>query len=227
MRAFRDRVDAGRQLAAAVVHVIGDDRTVVAGLPRGGVPVAFEVARAVSAPLEVLVVRKIGAPSQPELAMGALGEDGIIEVDRDLVRTLGVSSTQFQENVARERVELDRRVARYRAGRAEISLRDRSVVIVDDGIATGSSARAACAVARVRGASALMLATPVAGVDAARYFDGVVDRFVALRVVEGAFAVGEWYERFDQTTDSEVLDCLERASGWSASDESGNDDARY
>jgi putative phosphoribosyl transferase len=227
VRAFRDRSDAGRQLAAAVVDAIGDDHVVVAGLPRGGVPVALEVARAIGAPLEVLVVRKIGAPSQPELAMGALGEDGIIEVDQDLVRSLRVSSTQFQEIVARERAELDRRVARYRGGRAEILFKDRSVVIVDDGIATGSSARAACAVARARGASSLVLATPVAGLDAARYFADVVDRFVALRLAEGAFAVGEWYQRFDQTTDTEVLECLERASAWSGSDQPGDDDANY
>lgn len=213
MRAFLDRADAGRQLAAAVTAVVDDDLVVVAGLARGGVPVAEGVALALEAPLEVLVVRKIGAPGQPELAMGALGEGGVLESDPELLRSLGVTPRQFEELVAREQVELDRRVERYRAGREAASFSGRRVVIVDDGIATGASARAACAVARARGASALVLATPISGVNAARYFELIVDRFVALRVVEGAFAVGEWYEHFDQTTDREVLGCLDRVNG--------------
>lgn len=212
MRAFLDRADAGRQLAAAVKSA-DDGSVVVGGLARGGVLVAEGVALALEAPLEVLVVRKIGAPGQPELAMGALGEGGVLEINPELIRSLGVTPRRFDELVAREKVELDRRVQRYRAGRDAVSFRGRRVVVVDDGIATGASARAACAVARAGGASSLVLATPIAGADAARFFEHAVDQFIALRVVEGAFAVGEWYERFDQTTDAEVLDCLDRASG--------------
>lgn len=184
---------------------------VVFGLARGGVVVAHEVAIALGAPLDVLVVRKIGVPSQPELAMGALGEDGELELDRGLVRSLGISTAQVDQVVARERAELQRRLDRYRGGREALAIEGVTAIIVDDGVATGSTGRAACRVVRRRRPSRLIFATPVASADAARAFARLADEFVALVEVEGGFSVGQWYERFEQTSDEEVIDYLRRA----------------
>ena len=161
---FRDRVDAGRHLAEFVqgagIGRRGD--AVVLGLPRGGVPVAGEVARLLGAPLDVIVVRKLGVPFQPELAMGALGEDGVRVVNDDVVESTGLTPADVDKVERVERAELDRRVERYRRHRARVDLQDRCAVIVDDGIATGSTAHAACRVARAHGSSRIVLAVPVA-----------------------------------------------------------------
>ncbi|MBK5222138.1 MAG: phosphoribosyltransferase [Acidimicrobiia bacterium] len=204
---FADRHDAGRQLGARLQeeHL---ERPLVLGLPRGGVPVAAEVARALDAPLDVLIVRKLGAPHQPELAIGAIGEGGVRVVEPRTIEAVGASTADLESAEATERVELERRAERYRHGRPRVSLTGRTVVIVDDGIATGSTARAACRVARSAGASRIVLATPVAPAGWAERFAGEADRFVALDEPEGFHAVGQFYVDFEQTTDDEVVELL-------------------
>ena len=159
--AFTDRVDAGRQLAARLIH-LKDAPVVVLGLPRGGVPVAAEVARSLGAPLDVIVVRKLGVPYQPELAMGAIGEDGVRILNPEIVSLSGITPARLAELEEREQAELQRRIRRYRGDRPRVPLDGQVAVVVDDGIATGSTARAACQVARALGAGRVVLATPVA-----------------------------------------------------------------
>ncbi len=213
MQRFADRIDAGAALGASLASSFAG--VVVLGIPRGGVPVAFEVAVALTSPLDVVIVRKIGAPTQRELAMGAIGEGGAVVVENDVVRSQKVSDAQFADVVARERDELERRAQLYCGAKEPTDITGQTVVIVDDGIATGSSVRVACQVARLRGASRLVVATPVSGVEAATRLRREVDEFVALVVVEGPFAVGNCYEHFEQTSDEQVLNCLERgAARW-------------
>lgn len=209
---FRNRVDAGRQLAR-VVHSSGlaGDRTVVLGLPRGGVPVAAEVGAALSAPLDVIVVRKLGAPFQPELAMGAIGEDGVRVENEEVVGSSGVSAMEFEAIAERERAELNRLALRYRERRARFDLEGRCAVVVDDGIATGSTARAACQVARAQGASRIVLAVPVAPTATASAVQDVCDDMLCVANPDPFFAVGEWYRDFTPTSDEEVNELLRRA----------------
>lgn len=219
MKRFVDRADAGRQLSTRVGELSGLARCVIVGLPRGGIPVAYEVARELNAPLDVLVVRKVGVPSQPELAMGAIGEGGVQVIDERVMKATHVSAGEFEVVATRERTELERRVLKYRVGDVATPLDGKLVVIVDDGVATGSSARAALRVAKARGASTLVLAVPVISGGALRSLQGDVDHVdhvVALVVVDGPFAVGEWYEHFDQTSDEEVMTCLSRAKNFVA-----------
>jgi putative phosphoribosyl transferase len=211
MAQFIDRKDAGCRLGTRLVGAFGDCRAVVIGLPRGGVPVAYEVARVLHCPLDVIVVRKVGVPSHPEFAMGAIGEDGILVVEHGTVEALGVSEAQFARVVADERVELERRIRLYRQGESPVNLEGRVVIIVDDGLATGATARAACEVARTRGAARVIVATPVTSVDAAKRVERVADRVVSLVRTGGPFAVGEWYENFEQTSDEEVIVDLAKA----------------
>jgi putative phosphoribosyl transferase len=218
---FVDRVDAGRRLGRALERYRGPD-TVVLGLPRGGVPVAFEVARILHAPLDVLVVRKLGVPGQPELAMGAIGEDGSLVLNRELVHYAGVTNAQVQAVERAERAELDRRVRRFRRDRPRIDVRGRTVVIVDDGIATGSTAGAACHVARSQGASRVVVAVPVASPDAARQLGLHADEVVCLETPRSFRAVGAWYRDFSQTADDEVLALLDRAAVPSAGPSDGD-----
>jgi putative phosphoribosyl transferase len=208
VKPFADRRDAGRRLGRRLAEVLGGERVVVLGLARGGVPVAREVARVLHCPMDVLVVRKIGVPAQPELAMGAVGEEDVLIVERDTVTMCGVSDTVFALAVAAERRELDRRVRIYREGRSPMSLKKKAVVIVDDGLATGATAHAACEVVRLRGASRITVAAPVASNAAANRMDGAADQFVCLESVGGPFAVGLWYEDFLPTSDQEVIDDL-------------------
>jgi len=158
---FLDRADAGRRLAGKLLHLRGADVAVL-GLPRGGIPVAYEVARALGAALDVIVVRKIGLPSQPELAMGAIGEDGVRIINRSVVIGERITEHEFMQVEERERAEVERRARRFRGDRPRTPLTGRTAVIVDDGIATGSTARAACEVARAHGAARVVLAVPVA-----------------------------------------------------------------
>lgn len=204
---FADRADAGRQLAAALDH-LRDRDPVVVGLPRGGVPVAAEVARWLAAPLDVIVVRKLGVPTQPELAMGAIGEDGVLVLNDDVLRHTGVGADAIRRIEERERAELERRAAAYRAGRPRIPLRGRTVVVVDDGIATGSTARAACEVARAEGAAAVVLAVPVAPLGWEERLAGVADELVCPYTPGDFVAVGQWYDDFRATTDAEVVERL-------------------
>jgi putative phosphoribosyl transferase len=209
---FRDRLDAGRRLAHALQHCRHDD-VVVLALPRGGVPVAAEVARALGAPLDVIVVRKVGVPFQPELAMGAVGEDGARVVNEDVVRGAGVTEAQLARVEQQERAELERRVARFRGSRRRVPLAGRTVIVVDDGIATGSTAQAACQVVRAAGASKVVLAVPVAPRPLIEELRRVADDVVAVVAPAHFQAVGQWYDDFSQTTDDQVVALLDDGRG--------------
>lgn len=212
---FANRADAGRRLAEKLSDELTDlpgQDVVVVGLPRGGVPVAFEVARALGAPLDVLVVRKLGAPSQPELALGAVGEGGVEVLQPISLERTGVSSTELAQLEGAERAELRRQAGRYRHDRPAVALAGRTVVVVDDGVATGATARAACQVARAQGASRVVLAVPVAsGAALAQLRDRV--EVVSLATPSDFRAVGEWYDDFSQVSDREVRHLLRQASG--------------
>ena len=210
-RVFEDREQAGRALAERLAHLRGK-RTVVLGLPRGGVPVAFEVARALGAPLDVIVVRKIGVPYQSELAMGAIGEGGVRVIDARTMAEAGVSMAEFAEVETRERVELERRAELFRGGRPPVSLLGKTAVIVDDGIATGSTARAAAHVARGLGAARVVVATPVAPPDVGRKLSGDVDEVVIVETPAPFYAIGQFYDDFTPTADAEVTRLLELAA---------------
>jgi len=208
---FADRRDAGRRLAARLQHLRGQ-RVVVLGLPRGGVPVAFEVARALGAPLDVIVVRKLGVPFQPELGMGAIGEGGVRVLNQEVIQRGGISGDELATVEARERAELERRASAYRRGRPRQPLDGCSVVVVDDGIATGSTARAACQVARAQGAARVVLAVPVAPPGWQVRLGDVADELICVATPQSFFAIGQFYADFAQTTDDEVTDCLEHAA---------------
>ncbi len=208
---FADRADAGQQLAAKLEHLRGEP-VVVLGLPRGGVPVALQVALALGAPLDVIVVRKLGVPFQPELAMGAVGEDGVRVINREVVRDAMVSEEEIAAVESRERAELERRVRRLRGGRPRLPLEGKVAVVVDDGIATGATARAACQIARAHGAARVVLAVPVAPPGWQAGFGGVAGELVCVDTPEGFFAIGQFYGDFSQVSDEEVNACLERAA---------------
>ena len=210
LRLFDDRVDAGRQLAERLESLRGQD-IVVLGLPRGGVPVAFEVAKALRAPLDVLVVRKLGVPFQPELAFGAIGEGGVRVINEAVVAEADLSEEEMAAVEAEQRVELARRAERFRRGRDQLSLAGRTAVIVDDGVATGATAKAACQVARAQGASPVVLAVPIGADDIAARFTGYADEVICLQAPEFFFAVGQGYRNFAPTSDDEVIALLDRA----------------
>ncbi|MFD4907926.1 phosphoribosyltransferase family protein [Kitasatospora purpeofusca] len=209
---FTDRTDAGHRLAARLAHLRGPG-TVVVALPRGGVLVAAEVAAALSAPLDICVIRKLGLPHQPELGMGAIGEDGVRVLNDQVLRPARVTPGQLAAVEARERAELERRARRYRGDRPPVDLRGRTVVVVDDGVATGSTARAACLIVRARGARRVVLAVPVAPEDWTERLGDVADELVCVATPSPFFAIGEFYADFSQTGDTEVLRHLARAAG--------------
>lgn len=212
---FINRADAGRRLGKRLQHLQGED-VVVLGLPRGGVPVAAEVARALDAPLDVIVVRKLGVPFQPELGMGAIGEGGVRVLNDALMRSAGVTQDELAAVEHRERAELERRTRRFRGGRARIPLTGHTAVVIDDGIATGSTARAACQVARAQGAARVVLAVPVAPSDWTRGFEGIADELICLTTPRVFFGIGQFYADFSQTSDEEVIACLGPAVARSA-----------
>ena len=213
---FANRADAGRRLAGRLAAV-PREHLVVLGLPRGGVPVAFEVANALGAPLDVIVVRKLGVPFQPELAMGAVGEGDVRIVNNEVVRRAGVNASEFAAVEARERQELARRAARFRGRRERVSLVGCTALIVDDGIATGSTVRAACQVARAQGAARVILAAPIAPPSAIEPLRRVADEVIVLQSPESFGAIGQFYDDFSQTSDEEVVRLLERARSHDAS----------
>ncbi len=206
---FDDRVDAGRQLAVQLERFRGED-AVVLGLPRGGVPVAYEVAAALDLPLDVIVVRKLGVPFQPELAMGAIGEDGARFLNHELIRRARISDAELDSVERRERETLEDRITRFRRGRPRLHLDGRVAIVVDDGIATGATARVACEVARHLGARRVVLAVPVAAADTVRDLPEA-DEVVYVEAPEAFYAVGAHYRDFTPTTDDEVTILLDRA----------------
>ncbi|WP_242370790.1 phosphoribosyltransferase family protein [Anaeromyxobacter sp. SG26] len=224
---FRDREQAGRLLAEELGRLRAE-RPVVLGLTRGGVPVAFEVARALDAPLDVVVVRKIGAPGSPEYAIGAIAEGGAVFVRRDALREVGLTEADAAELAEREVVELARRVRRYRGDRPPAEVAGRTVIVVDDGVATGddgvapgATARAAARGARQRGAARVVLAAPVVAAASVAELRADFDEVIALELPEPFYAVGAWYERFDQVSDEQVVKSLRRARGEPAEGEVG------
>lgn len=217
---FADRRSAGRALAAALRHRFAGadgqpapDRPIVLALPRGGVAVAREVARDLGAPLDVLVTRKIGHPAQPELGVGAIAEGGDPVYDEMLLRELGLSRGELADVVDRERAELARRVEVYRSGRPAPDVRGKCVILIDDGLATGVTARAALRALRAAGAARTVLAVPVGSPDSAAALGTEADDLVVLATPRGFRAVGEWYSSFGQLTDDDVLRLLGQAEG--------------
>jgi putative phosphoribosyl transferase len=207
---FIDRAAAGRELAALLGEYRNRDDVVVLGLARGGVPVAFEVAQSLAAPLDVLIVRKLGAPGQPEFALGAIASGGVSVINEEALRWYR-DSPAFEAEVAAELEELQRREALYRGERPAENLRSRTVILVDDGAATGSSMRAAIQAARQLGAREIVAALPVASDSACSKLREDADNLICIRVPPSFMAVGEWYEDFRQTSDAEVRDLLVRA----------------
>jgi putative phosphoribosyl transferase len=200
---FHDRHDAGRRLAAMLDAYRGK-RPVVVGIPRGGVPVAAKVARALNAPLDIAVVRKVGAPSNPEYAIGAVAEGGVRLFSEKAVSALEITHAELRALLANAERELDRRLRDYRGAREQIELADRMAILVDDGLATGSTAVAALRSLRARGAKRTILAVPVAASSSARALLGEADEVVSVETPDDMYAVGYWYEDFKPTTDDEV-----------------------
>jgi putative phosphoribosyl transferase len=204
---FGDREEAGRILGGALQEY-SFEHPIVLGLPRGGVAVAAAVAHALGAPLDVIVVRKLGVPGQPELAMGALGEGGVCVLNHALISAANIGSDEIKLVRDREEVELQRRVVRFRNGREPIVVAGRNVIVVDDGIATGATAHAALDVVRAAGARRVVLAVPVAAEQSIRDLEGLTDVVVALCVPDELSSVGQWYRNFEQVTDDAVVDFL-------------------
>ncbi len=205
---FAGRGDAGRRLAALLTPFAADEPVVV-GLPRGGVPVAAEVARHLGAPLDVLLVRKLGVPHQPELAMGAIGEGGVRVLNQAVISRCQVTAAEFADLERREWDELERRAADLRRDRTRTPLEGRTVIIVDDGIATGSTARAACQIARAHEAARVVLAVPVGPAGWEERFADEADETISVATPSDFVAVGQWYTDFAPTTDADVVACLD------------------
>jgi predicted phosphoribosyltransferase len=210
-RPFTDRYDAGRRLAAELTRYAGRDDVVVLALPRGGVPVGYEVAQALDVPLEPFLVRKLGVPWQEELAMGAIASGGVWVLNQEVLRQLSLSEEDIEAVAARERRELERRERLYRHDRPFPDLHGRTVILVDDGLATGSTMRAAVEAAREAGTSKVVVAVPVAPPEVCEAFHDLADETVCAVTPERFYAVGVWYEDFRQTTDEEVVELLRRA----------------
>jgi putative phosphoribosyl transferase len=204
---FQDRHDAGRRLAA-LLEPYRDAQAVVVGIPRGGVPVAAEVARSLAAPLDVAIVRKIGAPESPEYAIGALAEGGVHVLSKEAMLSLGLSETKLRALIARTDRDLGEQVQRYRGNHGPVELTGRAAILVDDGLATGSTALAALCSLRKRGATRVIVAVPVAAPASVRALRHYADDVVCVEMPHDLWAVGYWYEDFNPTTDEEVTALL-------------------
>jgi predicted phosphoribosyltransferase len=209
---FLDRRDAGRQLATKLAGYTGDPGVLVLGLPRGGVPVAYEVARALHAPLHVFVVRKLGVPGHRELAMGAIASGGLRVLNMDVIEALGISPAAVESVAASELLELERQQRTYRGNAPLPKLVGRTVIVVDDGLATGSTMRAAVGALRQSRPASIIVAVPVAAAETVRRLREEADAVVCLSAPPDFHAVSMWYEDFSQTSDEEVRDLLESAS---------------
>jgi putative phosphoribosyl transferase len=210
---FENREAAGRALARGLATYADREDVVVLGLPRGGVPVAYEVAEAIGAPLDVFVVRKLGVPGHPELAMGAIATGGVQVLNLEVVREFGLSNHALENVIAVERRELQRRERSYRGGLPARTVRGKTVILVDDGLATGSSMRAAVLAVRKLQPARIVVAVPVAPLSVFRDFRGIADGVVCAATPEPFVAVGGFYENFDQTTDEEVRELLSSSAG--------------
>ncbi|MBN3800624.1 phosphoribosyltransferase family protein [Burkholderia lata] len=208
---FADRADAGRQLAVALGDYAGRGNVVVLALPRGGVPVAYPVACALRAPLDVLVVRKLGVPYDPELAMGAIATGGAIHLQRSVLRSMNVSDEQLADVIARETAELHRREALYRGAAPPLPVEGRIAIVVDDGVATGASMRVALQALRERHPARIVAAAPVAPAGTRHVFDDLADAFVTVSLPLPFFGISQFYARFEQTSDDEVRALLDAA----------------
>ena len=212
MRFFHDRADAGRQLAEQLRGYAGRDDVVVLGLPRGGVPVAYEVAKRLHAPLDVFLVRKLGVPGHAELAMGAIAPGGVEVLNHDLIDELSIPPASVEKIAASERLELDRRDRVFRAGRPLPELPGKTVILVDDGLATGATMEAAVTAMRGLAPAAIVVAVPVGARETCERLSRLADKVVCLATPAPFDAVGQWYENFSQTTDDEVKELLLRVS---------------
>jgi putative phosphoribosyl transferase len=209
---FRDRADAGRQLATHLRDYAGRPNVLALGLARGGVPVAFEVARVLEAPLDVFLVRKLGVPGREELAMGAIASGGARVLNDEVVRSLEVPEETIASVVAEEQRELERREPLYRDGGGASPVAGKTAILIDDGLATGASMRAAALVLREKGAGELVVAVPVAPPETCAAVEQQVDRIVCARTPERFYAVGAWYEDFSEVSDEQVRELLRRAA---------------
>ena len=211
-RAFLNRAEAGRLLAEKLEKYAGRDDVIVLGLPRGGVPVAYEVAKRLCVPLDVFIVRKLGVPGFEELAAGAIASGGVRVLNQDVMRALPNANETIESITARETAELERREQSYRDGRPAPELRNRVVILVDDGLATGATMRAAVKALRQRGVAKIVVAVPVGPPDTCREFEDEADETICASTPEFFQAVGQYYEDFSQTSDEEVGELLARAA---------------
>jgi len=209
---YKDRADAGRQLVGRLGEYVDRPNVIVLALPRGGVPVGYEVAMGLNVDLDVYLVRKLGVPGHEELAMGAIAEGGVRVLNDQVVNYLHISPSVIESVAAAEQQELERRARLYRGDRAAPAIQGRTVILIDDGLATGSTMRAAAAAIRRQGPERLVVAVPVAAADTCEEFREFVDETVCAATPEPFYAVGLWYEDFSQTTDEEVRDLLQRTA---------------
>lgn len=209
---FPNRQEAGQALAKALVHYADNPQVVILALPRGGVPIGFEIARALHAPLDVFVVRKLGVPQYEELAMGAIASGGTLVLNENVMAQLHITAEDIEDVSRRERIELERREQAFRDGRPLIPVSDRICILVDDGLATGSTMRAAVMALRKQNPKRIVMAVPVASADTCAEFEPLVDEVICLYTPEPFIAVGRWYDDFAQLTDNEVRDYLGRAA---------------
>ena len=211
-RRFRDRTEAGQLLASRLAAYAHRADVLVLALPRGGVPVAFEVARALPAPLDVMIVRKLGVPGHSELALGAIASGGTRVLNEEVVRSLGIPESIISQVTVREQYELERRERLYRGGRPAYVVRGRTTILIDDGMATGATMRAAVIAVRQQQPARVVIAIPVAAPATCEELAALVDELVCISQPEAFLAVGLWYDHFTQTTDEEVRDLLVRAT---------------
>ena len=215
--AFRDRREAGLTLATKLLKYAGKPGVLVLALPRGGVPVGFEVARALRAPLDIFVVRKIGVPNHDELALGATASGNVRVINREIVESFGINAEVVENAAAREEREVEERERHYRDAREPAAVKGKILILVDDGLATGSTMRAAVTALKQRGPARLIVAVPVAARETCAEFADEVDETVCAETPEPFYAVGEWYEDFSQTSEAEVCALLRRAAASRAS----------
>lgn len=207
---FKNRKEAAGQLAEKLVGYKNDPNAIVIGLPRGGMVIAFEIAQALNLPLDFVILRKIGAPGNPELAIGAISEDGVKFFDQSIIRVEGTDRGYIKQKIKEEKKEIQRRVALYRADKSNIELRDKTAIIIDDGVATGITVRVAMQSVRKRGAKKVVLAVPVCSWDIFEVMQGQADEVICVNPSKDLFAIGLFYEEFPQVEDSEVLEIIKK-----------------